>query len=128
MGSKNFFDDVLQIYSSRASDLLETMLNNDHFIQTTQKMLIASVEFKDFLQSTIGAALEQFNIPSRADTENILTEQQKIIDRLDNLEIQMQANQEKLEILLTPKKKKAAKKSPKAKTTRQVKSTTGDKE
>lgn len=83
---KHLFDDILHIYSMRATEMLTTLLNSERFIQAVQRMLIASLEFRDFLQSSISAALEQLNIPTRDDMEKLGQNQKNMEERLFHIE------------------------------------------
>lgn len=83
---KHLFDDILHIYSLRATEMLTTLLNSERFIQAVQRMLIASLEFRDFLQSSISAALEQLNIPTRDDMEKLGQNQKDMEERLFRIE------------------------------------------
>lgn len=109
-GSKQFFEDILQLYTNRSSEWLTALLNSDRFIQAVNRVLIASFEFRDFLQKTIQAAFEQVNIPTREDVE-------RIIDRQRDLEYQVLSLEEALERIETKLdglavRKKAARRKP----------------
>ena len=71
-GSKEIFNEILRLYGSRSGEMLTGLLNNERFIQGVEKLLIASLEFRDLLQKSIQAAFEQINIPTRNDLEKIV--------------------------------------------------------
>jgi len=110
---KQILDDILQMSSYRASDMFAAVCNNERFIQAVQKMLVASLEFKDLLHSTMKTALEQLNIASREDIEKISNNQFSVEDRLLAIEETLERIEAKLD--LVNQSEKVVKKSKKTK-------------
>lgn len=109
---KQILEDILQMSSYRASDVFTSICNNERFIQAVQKMLIASLEFKDFLQNAIKTAIDQLNIASHEDIEKVLTNQLTLEDRLLAIEEMLERLENKLDMLdKADKKSKKVKKS-----------------
>jgi hypothetical protein len=98
---KRLFDDVLQLYGARAADLVTSVLNNERFIQGVQRLMQASLEFRDFLQRAVSAALEQINLPTREDLDRLHELLLTMDERLDGIERQ-------LERISTPSGEKSA--------------------
>ncbi len=110
-GKRQFFEDILHLYGVRAGDALAVLLNNERFIMGIQKMLQASLEFRDFMQKAIQTALTQLNLPTRDDFARLEQGQQDLEDRLFAIEAQI----ERLQSLLaaaneSPKRAKTSKK------------------
>jgi len=85
-GTRQILGDILQHYSTRTSEVVSSLLNNEKFIQSVQRVLVASLEFRDLLQKSIQTALEQVNVPTRTDIEHLLEGQRALEDRLYALE------------------------------------------
>lgn len=112
--SKSFFEDVLNIYGAKASDTLAGLLNNEHFVRTIEKVLSASLTFKDFMQSSIRSALTQLNLPTRDDLEQVMESQRALEERLAKLEEAIERLPRVMQTPAKPKppaKKKAASKT-----------------
>ncbi|RJO67771.1 MAG: hypothetical protein C4523_08415 [Myxococcales bacterium] len=80
--TKQFFEDILNHYGARTSDLVAAALNNERFVQTVEKILVASLEFRDLVQKSVQAAFEQLNIPTREDVERLRQSLHDLEDRL----------------------------------------------
>ena len=113
--NKRIFDDIIQMYSGRATDMMTAILNNETFIQTVQKMLIASLEFRDLVQKTTQAAFEQLNIPTGEDFEKLTKSQIQLEERLFAIEELLENIDNKLNSPKKPKAKKANKAASKGK-------------
>ncbi len=103
MTKSRFFDDLRGMYSDRISEALTAIMNNERFMMTFQKMMLASLEFRDIIQKSVTAALEQVNIPTKGDVAKLQEELHALEDRLFSVEEIMERMETKLDALQVPK-------------------------
>ncbi len=108
-GSKRIFEEVLHHYGNRTTDFVFGILNNEKFVKSFERVLVASFEFRELVQKSVQAGLEQLNIPTREDVDRLLAFQQDLEDRLLALEEGQERIEAKLDALKKPARKPAAK-------------------
>lgn len=88
---RRFLDEVLNLYGARAADVVTSVLNNERVILGVQRIMVASLEFRDFLQRSVAAALEQLKLPNREDVERLHELLLSVDQRLDDISRRLDA-------------------------------------
>ncbi len=96
--------DILSFYSEATGELITYLMANEKFMESFQKFLVASVEFRDFMRKATQALLVQLKLPSGEELSRVEKAMNDMEDRLYAIEEKLEDIDARLESLMKAKK------------------------